>query len=93
MSRELKENAELAPIKDFIVLIDPARDSVIKMPDSADGKVKNTSELVVIKFGPDCKNVQQGDRLIVDSNAVVAFRYNKELFFMTREENVGCVIR
>ena len=87
--------SKLTPLKDFIILEVPENsEAKIIIPDGQDKrKLIEGSKLLVIKVGPDCKEIKPGNRLIADPNAILPFAFEKKQYFITREENVCAVIR
>jgi len=86
---------EMLAIKDFIILRLPDNiNSKLIIPDIAKNtKLVEGTSLLVIKIGKKCIDVKVGDRLIVDPQAIVPFAFEKKQYFLTREENVGAIIR
>ena len=84
---------EIIPTKDFIVMeIRHKETNKIIMPDNYD-KLRMLNHFVVIITGPKCVEVKVGDAIVADPQAIVKFQHNRQDYFITREENVGAVIR
>jgi hypothetical protein len=84
---------ELIAVSDFIVLELPEKKGVVELTDQGKKNVVEGAKLIVCKVGPKCKKVKTGDSLIVAPEAIVTFVFEKQQYFLTREENVGCIIR
>lgn len=86
---------ELIPMQNFIVLEVPedAKSTIIK-PETVDKKnLVEGTDLGVVLVGPKCKKVQIGDHLVVPPQAIVTFPFEGKTYFLTREDNCGCIIR
>lgn len=84
---------EIIPTKDFIVMqLKHDVTSKIILPDEYD-KMQMVSRFTIMKAGPQCKEIKVGDGVVVAPEAVVKFQFNGQDYFLSREENVGAVIR
>jgi len=84
----------ITPIKDFILLELPENsESRIVLPDNRNVNAVDIASLVVIKVGKECKTVKVGDKLVVDAQALAHIKVDNRQYFVTREDNVACVIR
>ena len=83
----------VTPLKDFVVMEVINREtSKIVLPENYD-KLKMISRFVIKFIGPECVEVEIGDGVVVAPEAIVKFQHNGQDYFMTREENVGAVLR
>ena len=64
----------------------------IVLPEEHD-KTKFPSQFIIKYLGPQCKEVRVGDGVVVSPEAIVKFPHGGRDYFLTREENVGAVIR
>lgn len=84
---------KMIPTKDFVILEMPAKRSNIFLPENRSQNIVDSTELIVKLTGADCKIVRPGDRIVADAQAIIMFTLNKEKLFLTREENIGCIVR
>ena len=81
------------PLKDFVVMELKNRETAkIILPENYD-KMKFISRFVIKYVGPDCIEVKLGDGVVVAPEAIVKFQHNQQDYFLTREENIGAVLR
>jgi len=84
----------ILPIKDFILLeLQEDSESRIIMLDKFKGNAVDITKLVVVKIGKNCKTVKVGDRIVVDVQAIAPIKVDEKQYFVTREDNVACIIR
>jgi co-chaperonin GroES (HSP10) len=84
---------QIIPTKDFIVMeVRHKETNRIVLPEEYD-KLKMMHQFEVVLAGPKCVEVKVGDAIVVDPMAVIKFDHNHCDYFLTREENVGAVIR
>jgi len=84
---------QIIPTKDFIVMELRSKDTgTIVLPENYD-KLRMLQYFRVILTGPKCDEVKIGDAIVVDPQAVIKFKKDDQEYFLTREENVGAVIR
>ncbi len=84
---------KIIPTKDFIVMeLRHKENDKIVLPDNYD-KLRMLQYFSVILVGPKCDEVKVGDSIVVDPQAVIRFQKDGQDYFLTREENVGAVIR
>lgn len=84
---------EIIPTKDFIVMQVKHKDTgKIILPDNYD-QAKLTSQFEIVYKGPTCKDVKVGDGVVVAPEAIIKFPFNGQDYFLSREENVGAVLR
>jgi co-chaperonin GroES (HSP10) len=85
---------EIIPVKNFIILELPqnAASKIIHPENVKDGVVEIV-DLIVVRKGPLCKKIKIGDKIVVDCQAIVPFKIDNKKYFLTREDNVGCIIR
>lgn len=84
----------ITPIKDFILLELPIDEEArIITLDKGNVKQIDVTSLVVLKVGKDCKFVKEGDKVVTDINAIAPVKVDGKQYFITKEFNVGCIIR
>lgn len=85
--------SRMIPTKDFIILVAPEKKSRIMLPENRNQNLVDSTELIVKSIGAECKLVRPGDHIVADAQAIIMFMLEKERYFLTKEENVGCIIR
>ena len=84
---------EIIATKDFVVMEVRHKDTNrIVLPEDYDNtKFQHLFEVVYI--GPECVEIEIGDGVVAAPEAIVKFQHNNQDYFLSREENVGAVIR
>ena len=90
---ETLTKATITPIKDFILLELPIDEEarIITLGDKTKGI--DVTSLLVLKVGKECKYVKAGDKVVTDVNAIAPVKIEGKQYFITKEFNVGCIIR
>jgi len=83
----------IIPIKDFVVMeyINKETNRIV-LPENYD-KLKMISRFVIKFIGPECVDAQIGDGVIVAPEAIIKFQHEGQDYFLTREDNIGAVLR
>ena len=91
MIRDPKPESPWIPLWDHIVMIDVTPPTAILMPETAKRNPADV-RLEVIAAGPDCKQAQIGDCVLIGRDVPVGGHEVKgERFFITSEEFITAV--
>jgi len=83
----------IMPIRNFVVMELINRETCkIVLPENYD-KLKMISRFVIKFIGPKCVEAKIGDGVVVAPEAIVKFQHNGQDYFLTREDNIGAVLR